>query len=86
MPHAYHAFTLEMPALTMRQLEEFFERLELATWQGDGSVWIAAEDTEAEIPWLACDGDWMRAVRPVESVALPKQARSRKAASRNLTS
>jgi hypothetical protein len=61
---AYHAFTLEMPAVTMRQLEVFLDHVAAGTWQGDQSVWIAADDPTAETQWLPCAGDWMRAVHP----------------------
>lgn len=60
---AYHAFTLEMPAVTMRQLEVFLDQVAANTWQGDQSVWIAADDPAAETQWLPCAGDWMRAVQ-----------------------
>ena len=65
MPRAYHAFTLEMPQLTMRQVEHFLGLVRGNAWQGDQSVWIAAEDPAAEPPWLGCSGDWMRAVQPL---------------------
>ncbi len=65
MPHAYHAFTLEMPALTMRQVEHFLGLVAARSWHGDQSVWVAAEDPAAAVPWLPCSGDWMRAVQPV---------------------
>jgi len=82
---AYHAFTLEMPAVTMRQLEEFLKQVGNSTWQGDQSVWIAADDPTAETQWLACDGDWMRAVRPLPATtatATAKPARTRKTPTR----
>jgi len=82
--HAYHAFTLEMPAVTMRQLDEFFSRLADGTWQGDQTVWIAADDPAANDQWLACDGDWMRAVRPLAQAA-SKPARTRKPSTRKTT-
>ena len=69
MPRAYHAFTLEMPALTMRQVEHFLGLVATQDWQGDQSVWIAAEDPAAASPWLRCSGDWMRAVQPVAAAA-----------------
>ena len=82
VPHAYHAFTLEMPAITMRQLDEFLDQQNQGTWQGDQSVWIASDDPNAKDPWLACDGDWMRAVHAVEHTTphaiVHKAARSRK--------
>ena len=62
--HAYHAFTLELPAVTMRQLEVFFTQVQEGSWQGDQSVWVAAEDPAAPVQWLPCAGDWMRAIQP----------------------
>ena len=72
---AYHAFTLEMPAVTMRQLEIFLDQVSTKTWQGDQSVWIAADDPAAEVQWLPCAGDWMRAVQ-VGPAAEPAAART----------
>lgn len=75
MQRAYHAFTLEMPAVTMRQLEVFFGQVQAGTWQGDQSVWIAADDPAADVQWLPCAGDWMRAVQ-VGPAAEPAAART----------
>ncbi|HMN74448.1 MAG TPA: alpha/beta hydrolase [Burkholderiaceae bacterium] len=61
--HAYHAFTLEMPAVTIRQLETFFEQVRAGRWRGDQTVWIASDDPAAKTQWLPCAGDWMRAVQ-----------------------
>ena len=69
MPRAYHAFTLEMPALTMRQVEHFLGLVATQAWHGDQSVWLAAEDPAAAVPWLRCSGDWMRAVQPAAGLA-----------------
>ncbi len=60
---AYHAFTLEMPAVTMRQIETFLDQVGSGAWRGDQSVWVAAEDPAAKRQWLPCKGDWMRAVQ-----------------------
>jgi len=60
--HAYHAFTVELPAVTLRQLHEFFSSVDDGTWVGDGSVWIAADDADAEPHASACIGDHMRAL------------------------
>lgn len=70
MPRAYHAFTLEMPALTMRQVEHFLGLVAAQGWRGDQSAWIAAEDPAAAAPWLRCSGDWMRAVQPAAAAVL----------------
>lgn len=64
MPRAYHAFALEMPTLTMRQVEYFLGLVCSKAWRGDQSAWIAADDAAAEAPWRRCSGDWMRAVQP----------------------
>lgn len=42
--HAYHAFTLESPAVVCRVLEEFSTSVEDGSWAGDQSVWVAADD------------------------------------------
>lgn len=82
--HAYHAFTLELPAVTMRQLEVFIAQVEGGTWQGDQSVWVAAEDPVADIQWLPCAGDWMRAIR-ADQAEPAKRAPARKTPSRKKT-
>jgi 3-oxoadipate enol-lactonase len=43
IPHAFHAFTLEKPALTADLLSRFAEDVRSGTWKGDRSVWIAPE-------------------------------------------
>jgi 3-oxoadipate enol-lactonase len=79
---AYHAFTLEMPAVTMRQLEIFLDQVSTKTWQGDQSVWIAADDPSAEVQWLPCAGDWMRAVQPATAPPATQAPARRKAPTR----
>jgi pimeloyl-ACP methyl ester carboxylesterase len=68
--HAYHAFTLELPDITLRQLHEFFRSVDDGSWIGDGSVWIAADHADADPHAFACPGDHMRAV-PLPSATLP---------------
>ena len=43
IPRAFHAFTLEKPALTADLLSRFAEDVLSGTWKGDRSVWIAPE-------------------------------------------
>ncbi len=43
IPRAYHAFTLEKPALTAWLLTRFAQDVLAGTWPGGGSVWIAPE-------------------------------------------
>ncbi len=82
MPRAYHAYTLEMPELTMRQIELFLDQINGDTWQGDQSVWIASENPAAS-HWLACASDWLRAVHPVDpAVPPPPPPARRRAATR----
>lgn len=68
---AYHAFTLEMPAVTMRQIELFLAQVGNDSWRGDQSVWIAADDPAAAEQWLPCAGDWRRAVQIAAPAATP---------------
>jgi len=60
--NAYHAFTLELPDVTLRQLLEFLRAVDGGTWIGDGSVWIAAERADAHPHAFRCPGDHMRAI------------------------
>jgi 3-oxoadipate enol-lactonase len=79
--HAYHAFTVELPAVTMRQIEVFLGQVADGSWRGDQSVWIAADDPAARRQWLPCAGDWMRAVQ----VATPRRAPATRGAGRPAT-
>jgi pimeloyl-ACP methyl ester carboxylesterase len=62
MPNAYHAFTLEMPALTLRQIEHFLQQVTQNQWPGDQSVWIAEENPESAELLRPFEGDWLRAI------------------------
>jgi 3-oxoadipate enol-lactonase len=60
--HAYHAFTLEHPAVTLRLIDAFLDAVEAGTWPGDQTVWIASDDPAAREPWFPCVGDHLRAI------------------------
>ena len=60
--HAYHAFTLEMPELTLRQIWEFLRSVDSGAWVGDRSVWIAADRADATPHAFPCRGDHLRAI------------------------
>ncbi|HEY6827674.1 MAG TPA: alpha/beta hydrolase [Gemmatimonadaceae bacterium] len=60
--HAYHAFTLELPDVTLRQLFEFFRAVDGGTWVGDRSVWIASDHADGDPHAFACRGDHMRSI------------------------
>jgi pimeloyl-ACP methyl ester carboxylesterase len=70
MQRAYHAFTLEMPDVTLRQIHEFLRAVDGGSWVGDGSVWIAADRADAEPHAFPCTGDHMRAI-PLPDRAAP---------------
>jgi 3-oxoadipate enol-lactonase len=78
--HAYHAFTLELPDVTLRQLHEFFGAVDGGTWTGDGSVWIANDRADAEPHAFPCRGDHMRAIPlpPLDAVSENAGARRRR--------
>jgi len=80
--HAYHAFTLEMPAVTMRQIEVFLDQVDTGAWKGDQSVWIANENPAAPEQWLPIAGDWMRAVQIAAPVKAPVKAAAKTPARR----
>jgi pimeloyl-ACP methyl ester carboxylesterase len=71
MQRAYHAFTLEMPALTMRQIEDFIVSVREGRWEGDQSVWVAADSADADPPAYRAIGDHMRAIPPFEVPVMP---------------
>ena len=49
IPKAYHAFTLEKPALTADLLARFAEDVLAGRWQGNKAVWIAPEEAGGEL-------------------------------------
>lgn len=62
VPRVCHAFTLEIPRLTSRLIADFVHGVERGDWQGDQSVWVAAEDPAAEPLLQPCPGDHLRAI------------------------
>jgi len=68
--HAYHAFTVELPDVTLRQLHEFFRSVDDGNWVGDGSVWIASDRADGEPHAFPCPGDHMRAL-PLPALPVP---------------
>lgn len=62
IPRAYHAFTLEKPALTAALLARFAADVLAGRWQGNQAVWIAPEEAGG-VPTLFPAGyDHLRAV------------------------
>ncbi len=62
LQHAYHAFTLEFPQITARLIEDFLRSVANHCWKGDGSVWVAAEDSRQGAPALPFPGNHRRAI------------------------
>lgn len=65
---AYHAFTLEKPALTADLLARFAEDVLAGRWQGNKAVWIAPEEARGELIAFPAGYDHLRAV-PVQGPA-----------------
>jgi hypothetical protein len=78
--HAYHAYTLEKPAVTLRLIEAFLAEAGAGKWPGDQTVWIADDDPEAAEPWFPCVGDHMRAVPLPSGEATPPRRPPKRAA------
>ncbi|ULK96282.1 alpha/beta hydrolase [Bradyrhizobium sp. I71] len=65
---AYHAFTLEKPALTADLLARFAEGVLAGHWQGNKAVWIAPEEAGGELIAFPAGYDHLRAI-PVQGPA-----------------
>jgi len=65
IPRAYHAFTLEKPALTAELLSRFAKDVLAGKWHGNGSIWIAPEDADGELTHFPAGYDHLRAL-PVQ--------------------
>jgi 3-oxoadipate enol-lactonase len=62
IPGAYHAFTLEKPALAADLLARFAEDVIAARWQGNKSVWIAPEEAGGALVPFPAGYDHLRAI------------------------
>jgi pimeloyl-ACP methyl ester carboxylesterase len=62
IPRAYHAFTLEKPALTADLLSRFAEDVLAKKWKGDRSVWIAPEEAGGPLVPFPPGHDHLRAI------------------------
>ena len=62
IPRAYHAFTLEKPALTADLLARFAEDVLAGRWQGNKAVWIAPEEAGGELAPFPSGYDHLRAI------------------------
>jgi pimeloyl-ACP methyl ester carboxylesterase len=62
IPRAYHAFTLEKPALTADLLARFAEDVLAGRWQGNKAVWIAPEEAGGDLVPFPAGYDHLRAI------------------------
>ena len=76
--HAYHAFTVELPDVTLRQLHEFFRAVDEGRWAGDGSVWVAADRADARPHAFPFQGDHLRAIQ-LPPASVPRKPAPRRA-------
>jgi len=65
IPRAYHAFTLEKPALTADLLARFADDVLAGRWHGNKAVWIAPEEAGGELIPFPTGYDHLRAI-PVQ--------------------
>jgi 3-oxoadipate enol-lactonase len=69
IPRAFHAFTLEMPALTADLLSRFAEDVLSGKWNGKRSVWIAPEQAGDPLIPFPPGHDHLRAIPAHEVLA-----------------
>jgi pimeloyl-ACP methyl ester carboxylesterase len=62
IPRAFHAFTLEKPALTADLLSRFADDVLSGKWKGDRSVWIAPEQAGDPLIPFPPGQDHLRAI------------------------
>jgi pimeloyl-ACP methyl ester carboxylesterase len=62
IPGAYHAFTLEKPALTADLLAKFAEDVLAKRWQGNKAIWIAPDEPGGALVPFPADYDHLRAI------------------------
>src|SRR6187397_532713 len=62
IPRAYHAFTLEKPALTADLLARFAEEVLAGRWHGNKAVWIAPEEAGGALEPFPPGYDHLRAI------------------------
>src|SRR3954466_3526201 len=65
IPHSYHAFTLEKPALSADLLARFAQDVLAGNWQGNKAVWIAPEEAGGTLVPFPAGYDHLRAI-PVQ--------------------
>jgi pimeloyl-ACP methyl ester carboxylesterase len=62
IPKAYHAFTLEKPALTADLLARFAKDVMAGRWHGNKAVWIAPEQPGGQLTPFPVGYDHLRAI------------------------
>jgi len=62
IPEAYHAFTLEKPALTADLLAGFAEAVMAGNWRGEKKVWVAPDGAGGTLTAFPAGYDHLRAI------------------------
>ncbi len=62
MQHVCHAFTLEIPEITCRIIENFMTTVENGKWNAKQDVMVATDDPSSKELFFACQGDHTRAI------------------------
>lgn len=62
MQHVCHAFTLEIPEITCRVIEDFINQVEKQKWEGDQSILVATDQPDSKRLFSLCEGDHLRAI------------------------
>jgi pimeloyl-ACP methyl ester carboxylesterase len=62
IPRAYHAFTLEMPALTADLLVRFARDVSAGRFRGNGTIWVAPEQPGGDLSPFPPGFDHLRAI------------------------
>ncbi len=70
IPRAYHAFTLEKPALTADLLASFAEDVLAKRWKGNQSIWIAPEKPGGPLVPFPSGHDHLRAIPAHEGIGM----------------
>src|SRR5258707_11681947 len=77
IPRAYHAFTLEKPALTADLLSRFARDVLAGRWQGNKAVWIAPEEAGGAMIAFPGGHDHLRAIPTLGTATLPNSSAHR---------
>ncbi len=73
MQKVCHAFTLEIPDIVCRLIEDFVLTVEKGEWKAKQDVMIAADDVNSKELYFPCQGDHTRLI-PINNIKKPSKA------------